>query len=169
MNLRSLAVSGILATGLIACSDLPRDPEQTLRRVEGHRLRVGLVEQPPWVIRGKEEPAGVEADLVRRFAHELSASPEWHWAGEQQHMEALEHFDLDLVVGGITDDTAWRRHVGLTSPYFDERPREGKRSARRHVMVAPPGENGFIKRLDEFLARQHADVPGMLPQEASQP
>jgi polar amino acid transport system substrate-binding protein len=83
-------------------------------------VRVGLVEHPPWVVRTTGEPAGVEVDLVRNFASELGTNPEWHWGGEQEEMEALEHFQLDLVIGGLTDETPWRKYVGLTSSYFEE-------------------------------------------------
>src|SRR5947209_5783145 len=105
----------------VSCANLPRDPKETLRRVEGGRLRVGLVEHWPWVIRIGGEPAGVEVELVKKFAAGLGATPEWHWGGEQQQMEALEHFQLDLVIGGVTNSTAWSKYVGLTSPYFEER------------------------------------------------
>jgi polar amino acid transport system substrate-binding protein len=212
------------------CGDLPRDPEETSRRVQGGSLRVGLVENRPWVIRTAGEPAGAEVELVREFARELGATPEWHWGGEQQHMEALEHYQLDLLVGGLTSDTAWSRYVGLTSPYFESRivvgvpasaptlksvkgvqvaaesgdavadyleskgavvlpvddlSRAGgavaapewrleqmgltrteiELRAEKHVMAAPPGENGFIKRLDEFLDRRRGDVKGLLQQQ----
>jgi len=83
-------------------------------------VRVGLVEHPPWVVRTSGEPAGVEVDLVRNFASELATTTEWHWGGEQEQMEALERFQLDLVIGGLTDQTPWRKYVGLTSSYFEE-------------------------------------------------
>ena len=209
------------------CSDLPRDPKETSRHVQGGSLRVGLVENPPWVIRTAGEPAGEEVELVREFARELGAKPEWHWGGEQQHMEALEHYQLDLLVGGLTSDTAWSKYVGLTSPYFENRIMVGvpasaptlksvkgvsvaaergdavagyleskgavvllvddlaraggavaapewqleqmgltrteiELRAEKHVMATPPGENGFIKRLDEFLDRRRGDIKGLL-------
>jgi polar amino acid transport system substrate-binding protein len=212
------------------CSDLPRDPKETSRHVQGGSLRVGLVENPPWVIRTAGEPAGEEVELVREFARELGAKPEWHWGGEQQHMEALEHYQLDLLVGGLTSDTAWSKYVGLTSPYFENRIMVGVPAsaptlksvkgvqvaaergdavagyleskgavvllvddlsraggavaapewqleqmgltrteivlrAEKHVMATPPGENGFIKRLDEFLDRRRGDVKGLLQQQ----
>lgn len=226
---RSLSLVFVLGLFCCAgCAGLPRDPEGTLRRVEGGRLRVGLVENPPWVVRTQGEPEGAEVELVRQFARELGAQPEWHWGGEQQHMEALEHYQLDLLIGGLTDDTAWGKYVGLTSPYIESRvlvgtpesaprvtsvrgvpvavksgdaavyylerkgaavvpvddlahadakavaapdwqlealglaPTDVELHAERHVWAAPPGENGFIKRLDEFLYRRRGDVKGLL-------
>ena len=212
------------------CNDLPRDPKETSRHTQGGRLRVGLVEHPPWAIRTDGEPAGAEVELVRRFAAELGATPEWHWGGEQQHMEALEHYQLDLVIGGMTDETPWSKYVGLTSPYFEERikvgvpssiqmpasikgmqvavkggdavasylegkgaspvplddlsqanlpvaapdwqleqigltPTEIELQTQKHVWAAPPGENGFIKRLDNFLYHHSSEVKALLQQE----
>jgi polar amino acid transport system substrate-binding protein len=211
------------------CGSLPRDPKETSRRVEGGRLRVGLVENPPWVIRTEGEPAGAEVELARQFAREVGATPEWHWGGEQQHMEALEHYQLDLLIGGLTNETPWKKYVGLTSPYFESRvvvgvpastpafrsvkgvqvaarsgdavvgyleskgavvvpvedlsgaggavaapewqleqlglkPTEVELHAEKHVLAAPPGENGFIKRLDDFLYARRASVRGLLQQ-----
>ncbi|MDQ3907139.1 MAG: transporter substrate-binding domain-containing protein [Acidobacteriota bacterium] len=120
-SLRALAVS-LACLCALACGGLPRDPESTLRRAQQNgRLRVGLVEHPPWVVRAQGEPAGAEVELVRGFASEIGATPEWVWGGEQQHMEALEQYQLDLVVGGLTSKTAWSKYVGLTADYFEDR------------------------------------------------
>lgn len=226
---RLLAVLLVCACAA-GCGSLPRDPEGTLRRVRGGRLRVGLVENPPWVVRGQAEPAGAEVEIVKRMAAELGATPEWVWGGEQQHMEALERYELDLVLGGLTKETAWSKYVGLTSPYFEERITVGvpasakppgeikgvsvavrrgdavaayvkekggvpvasddirqavgpaaapdwqleqagfasgdiELHASRHVLATPPGENGWIKWLDEFLARERPQVKGLLQQQ----
>jgi polar amino acid transport system substrate-binding protein len=222
----------IVCACMAGCSDLPRDPKETSRHAQGGRLRVGLVEHPPWVIRTNGEPAGAEVELVRRFAAELGAMPEWHWGGEQQQMEALRYYQLDVVVGGMTDETPWSKYIGLTSPYFEERikvgaprtmqpptsvkgtqvavksgdavasylerkgaspvpvddlsraslpvaapdwqleqmgltPAEIDLHTEKHVWAAPPGENGFIKRLDEFLYRHSSEVKGLLQQEVA--
>lgn len=216
----------------LACSDLPRDPKNSLRRIsQAHLLRVGLVEHKPWVVRTEGEPAGAEVLMVRQLAEELGAKPEWHWGSEQQHMEALTHYELDLVIGGLSDTTPWSKEVGLTAPFFEESfivavPRsmaqpstlkglevavqDGEATAaylekkdakpvrvedlkdakgaaagpawrleqlglvattfkltsENHVMATPPGENGLIKRLDEFLYKERTQVAGLLKQEA---
>src|SRR4051812_45288136 len=82
-----------------ACSNLPRDPQNTLRRIQSEKkMRIGLVENPPWVIRtANGEPAGAEVELIKQFTDALGAEAEWHWGGEQQQMEALERYELDLV------------------------------------------------------------------------
>jgi polar amino acid transport system substrate-binding protein len=71
-------------------------------------------------VRTGSEPAGAEVDLIRNFASELGTTADWHWGGEQEQLEALEHYQLDVVIGGLTDQTPWSKYVGLTSPYFEE-------------------------------------------------
>jgi len=125
--MRPLIVS-ILAVAT-ACSSLPRDPEATLERVRRGSLRVGLIENPPWVVRAGSEPQGAEPELVRRLAASLGARPQWFWGGEEQHMQALEHFELDLVIGGLDDRDPWKKKAGFTRPYFEERVLVGVRQA----------------------------------------
>jgi polar amino acid transport system substrate-binding protein len=231
-NNRALSALPLLILCLaVACSNLPRDPKETLRAVQTRPMRVGLVEHSPWVIRTTGEPAGVEVDLVRQFAAALGTTPEWHWGSEQEQLEALEEYQLDLVIGGLTDRSPWRKYVGMTSTYFTETYRVGVQTSSplenvkgaqvailrgepaaaelekkgavvvrvddlsqvtgavaapdwqleqmsrtgtnieldsvKHVFAVPPGENGFLKRLDEFLHAKSGEIKGRLQQQVS--
>jgi len=160
-----------LLTGVVlnfACTDLPRDPKGTLRQLQSRPMRVGLVENSPWVVRSTEEPAGVEVDLIRNFATQLGTTVEWRPGGEQEQLEALEHYQLDVVIGGFTDSTPWRKYVGLTSPYFEQTDGVPEYSQpQKHVIAVPPGENALVKRLDEFLFTKRSEISNLLQQEAS--
>jgi polar amino acid transport system substrate-binding protein len=213
-----------------ACGTLPRDQHGTWKRIESsHHLRVGVIEAPPWTARTAGEPAGAEADLVREFAASYGLTPQWFWGGEQSHMEALERYQLDLVIGGLEGSTPWAKtqKIGLTKPYFEEKiivgvppssatptslkqvkvtARDGDPSAgllekkgahvvrvanlapaqgpvaaprwqleqwgysrsqivvdtRKHVMAVPPGENGWLRRVEEFLHQHQGDVKALL-------
>lgn len=121
---------GVLLSG---CA-FPRDPESTTRRVEAEGvLLVGVTEDQPWVVRNSSAPgavpSGVEAELVKQYAAELDVDVSWIWGASDDHMEALQRYELHLVIGGLTQATAWKRDVALSSPYFTE-----------HIVVgAPPG------------------------------
>lgn len=145
----SSIVLGLLV-GVLAC-DWPRDPEGTLKRVRGGTLRVGAVHQPPWVILDPEggPPGGSEAELTAELARRLDAELEWRTGGETQLMQALQKFELDLVIGGITTESPYREEVGFTAPYHKEPDGE-------HVFAAPPGENGWVATLERFLGEQEA-------------
>jgi polar amino acid transport system substrate-binding protein len=155
---RIVATTTFLGVALTAC-DLPRDPEGTAARVRGAALRVGLVENAPWVVHGADGPTGVEVDLVRALASDLGATPQWTWGGEQRLLQSLADFELDVVVGGLTDDTPWSSDVGLTGDFLEERiVRGGATRTVRHVLATPPGENEWIARLDRFLAAHQHQV-----------
>lgn len=101
---------------------IPEDPEGTLERVRGGTMRVGVSDNPPWVSKGPEgEPSGVEVELARELANRLNARIEWDWGSVETHMEALKHFELDLVIGGMTEATPWKKEVGITRSYFSSR------------------------------------------------
>lgn len=113
------AAIALLAALVLAACQFPRDPEGTLDRVEGGTLRVGAIDDPPWVKLGEAEPQGVEPELVREFAAELGAEIEWVEAPEAELVEAMRGFQLDLIVGGLTRDWPDGRFVALTRPYVD--------------------------------------------------
>jgi polar amino acid transport system substrate-binding protein len=107
--LTHLALCSVLFVD-VACGTLPRDPEGTSERVQRyHQLRVGLVSNPPWVVATGAEPSGVEVKLIRDLASSLGAKPKWFWGSEQTHMEALEQFELDLVLSGLDASTPWSK------------------------------------------------------------
>jgi ABC-type amino acid transport substrate-binding protein len=139
-----------------ACS-LPRDAEGTLGRVRGGELRVGIGEHPPWVVTAGPEPTGIEAELVKRLAKELGAHPIYRRASESELLEALDRRQLDLVVGGLREDSPWRGRVALTRPYFTD-----ARAGTGHVFATAAGENGWLVHLERFLAREGPAVVGMV-------
>jgi polar amino acid transport system substrate-binding protein len=116
---RRAAIPTALALLVLSGCDFPRDPEGTLDRVEGGTMRVGVVENPPWVELGPGEPGGVEPELVRRFAAEIDAEVEWVVGPESELVEAMRGFQLDLIVGGLTRAWPYATDAALTRPYVD--------------------------------------------------
>lgn len=144
---RIVAIVGLVISG---CT-LPWDPAGTLDRVQGNVVRVGISHNPPWTdIRTEDEPTGKEVETVRHLAEELDARIEWHRGGEMELMTQLEHFELDLVIGGLTEDIPWKKRVGLTRPHTTS-------GNRRYVFAVPPGENGWIVFLDRQLNQMQTE------------
>jgi hypothetical protein len=173
----------------------------------------------------------VEIALIRDFAKSLEATPSWFWGSEQMHMEALKHFELDVVISGLDSNTPWSKQVGLTNPYYDEEiavgaplgaeapgalrkvriaVAEGNAAAaylekkgaipvrtaslfetpgpvaapvwelekrgfrttkfvlyeKKHVVAVPPGENGWLKTLGDYLEKHKQEVAMLLRREA---
>lgn len=136
---RIIVTAAALALLLSGCGlQVPVDPDGTLDRVRGGELRVGLSADEP------EEEA-----LVEGFAERLDAEVIWRDGGEEQLMTALEDGELDLVIGGLTDQTPWSTHAAITRPYAESVDDRGR--TVRHVMAAPLGENAFLVELETYL------------------
>lgn len=139
---------------LAGCASFPADPDGTLDRVQGGTLRVGVTENAPWVVLAEDgEPAGTEPDLVRAFAERIDADVEWTQGSETRLADALERGELDVVVGGLLDDTPWVESAATTRPYAEFSTADG---TERHVMLTPMGENAFLVALETFLDEEAA-------------
>lgn len=116
----ALVLAVLLCTG---CERFPRDPQSSLEQVKQRgTLRVGVFNHPPWVVgSGPGTPRGVEPALLEAFAEELGVDVDWHWGSAQRHFEALKHYELDIVIGGVTRANPWSKEVGFTLPYFVSR------------------------------------------------
>jgi polar amino acid transport system substrate-binding protein len=177
-----MAITGLLrvATAVVivlaAGCGIPRDPEGTLDRVDGGSMRVGITERPPWTLLGDDGPAGVEVDLLEGFARSIDAEIEWFEGSQAELLTSLEERELDLVVGGFTDDDAWAQQATFTQPYATiqvtvgsspDRPTprdiEGKPVAARAGTPVPrlvEGAGGIPVRVEDLSA-----VPGLVAAE----
>ena len=146
----------IVLSGLLgACGeDFPRDPEETSARVRRSRvMRVGITEHAPWSVRHPDGARGPEAELVRRFAQSLDVRVDFRFGQQEALLAALEEFELDLVAGGLREDTRFSEQVGLTRPWFVERWGVGVRPGDAateleglSVAVAPEARLGAVLR-----------------------
>jgi polar amino acid transport system substrate-binding protein len=166
---------------LVAGCQIPQDPDGTLDRVAGGTMRVGVTESDPWVT--VEPLGGVEVDLVRSFARDLNARVEWIPGGEEELVNALHEGSLDLVVGGMTSKSRWKKDVALTRPYVetkavagdprsppvldeaDARAPESELETEKHVMAVPFGENAWMVRLERFLLNREDEVRRLVEEE----
>jgi polar amino acid transport system substrate-binding protein len=130
---------------LAACSNFPADPRHTFNEVANATMKVGYTENPPWVVKTAKGPQGIEVTLVEEFAQQINAKVQWINGSEQALFEKMEKYELDMIIGGLTNKTPWKtKRVGITRPYVivDE---------KEHVMVVKSGENRFLITLEKFL------------------
>jgi len=137
-----------LTATLAGCGiSVPADPDGTLQDVSGGELRVGVSADEGLADTSTDTPSGSLIDLVDGFAESIDAEIEWTVGSEETLVTMLEEGDLDLVVGGLTDQTPWADRVGVTRGYTDI---EGA-DDRAIVMFVPLGENAFLSELEGFL------------------
>jgi polar amino acid transport system substrate-binding protein len=114
------SAAALLAVLAIAGCQFPADPEGTLERVRGGTLHVGATEADPFVVLpDDDEPAGVEVELIKRFAKTIDAEVEWVTGSEGELMDALHGRQLDVVIGGFDRHSPWLEEVTLTRPYLN--------------------------------------------------
>ncbi|WZH37808.1 MAG: hypothetical protein PIR02_03900 [Microbacterium enclense] len=128
---------------------IPSDPQGTLDHVEGGVLRAGVSPHGDFVRVDGDEPSGSEVDTLTDFAETLDARVEWTVGSEEALVRGLENDDLDVVAGGLTDQTPWTNKAGMTRPYGEVTLEDG--STAKIVMLVPLGENAFVSRLETFL------------------
>ena len=146
--LAMVLVSVLAGAALTGCTvQVPTDPEGTLERVTGGVLRVGASPHGELVRIDDGTVSGREAELVLGFARSIGAEVQWTVGGEESLVGALEHHELDLVVGGLTEATPWAERVGATRGYPNPQQPDGPRL----VWLAPMGENRFISALEAHL------------------
>jgi polar amino acid transport system substrate-binding protein len=102
----------------LAACDLPRDSDGTLDRVRGGMMRVGVVIDTPWTKDSAGAVGGIEGGMARALAESLGARIEWVRAPEGQLLAALQHRELDLVIGGLRATSPWKQQVALTRPFY---------------------------------------------------
>jgi polar amino acid transport system substrate-binding protein len=154
-------VRGLAATlAVLSACGIPRDAEGTLERVQGGRMRVGITERPPWTELDGAEPAGVEVELVEGFARSLDAEIEWFIGSEAELLTALEKRELDLVIGGFTEDDAWAEILTFTQSYAMIQVTVGAPSG-----VPPPTDLEGLR----VAARAGTEVPRLLQEAGAIP
>jgi hypothetical protein len=71
-------------------------------------------------------------------------------------MERLHRHELDLLLAGLIKSTPWQNKVALTRPFLETQ--RGDRKVQ-HVLAVPPGENGWLVRLERFLKQARPRLP----------
>ena len=113
-----LLLMAVAATGC----QYPRDPDGTLNRVDGGVMRVGVTEADPWVLFEGDRPVGgAEVELARRFARNVGARIEWVQGSEAELVDAAKEGQVDLILGGLTNKSRWKKDVAFTRPYVETR------------------------------------------------
>ena len=152
--MKSSIVAVVLFLG--ACG-IPRDSDGALDRIRNGTLRVGIAENPPWVVVKDSAISGIEPALVGELARQLNARVETVYGSETRLLEGLHRRELDLVIGGFTVDSPWKRDVAFTKPYHEDK------DGRQHAFAVAPGENGWLVRVERFLHENESRLKA-LPQ-----
>lgn len=150
----ALVCAGMIAFTLVGCGlQVPTDPDGTLDAVTGGDLRVGASVEPDLIEENDGAMTGSLAGLVEDFADTRQASVDWTIGSEESLVAQMENGELDLIVGGMTDQTLWSERVAVTRGYTGIPSADG----RGLVMFVPLGENRMLSTLERFLDGEVAE------------
>jgi hypothetical protein len=131
----------------------------SLERITSGTLRVGLSVNPPWTeVDPSGEPNGSEVDLVDGFARHVEASVDFEVHGESRLVELMDLGELDLLIGGLTEDSPWIDTMALTRPYANVPAPDG--GIQKMVIGVRAGENALLVALERYLAERAGEIPG---------
>jgi ABC-type amino acid transport substrate-binding protein len=147
--------TSLLAFFLVAACGLPKDADGALDKIRNGTLRVGIAQNPPWVVVTGAEVSGIEPQLVADLARQLNSRVKNVYGSETLLLEGLHRRELDVVIGGFTADSPWKRDVALTKPYHEDR------NKRQHVLALPPGENAWLMQVEKFLHDNEAKLKAL--------
>lgn len=142
--------------------DLPRDSAGTMQRIHGGEIRAGITLNEPWTCVkncSALQVDGIEVRLLEEFARRHNARIRWQHDSETNLFDALENGRLDIVIGGLTDDTPFAHRAGLSQPFVTI-------GRHNHVWAIRPGENALLLQIDRFLQARRSDILRRLVSEA---
>jgi polar amino acid transport system substrate-binding protein len=147
----------------VAACNLPRDADHTLDRIRAGRLRVGLVSHPPWSSDSAGRYQGVDVQLVQAAATDLQTEIAWVSGSESALLQSLHGRELDLVIGGLSGASPWKKQVAFSRPYYVDSTVVSPLAAD-----APGGLKGdsiFVERGDPAAtyARKKGAIPVPVP------
>lgn len=115
---------------------------------ESALLRVGASVSSDRVQLQAGEPIGPEPDLIHGFADSLGAQVRWRVDGEEELVTAMEHGEIDVMIGGLTARSPWADKIALTRPYASS---TDHGQTAEHVLAVPLGENAMLVALERYL------------------
>ncbi|WP_439488003.1 transporter substrate-binding domain-containing protein [Algoriphagus sp.] len=129
----------ILLTCIVSCT-APKDPRKSFERATHDGLKVGVVNNPPYVSYDNGEISGSEIDMLHDFAEMENMELQFLKGSESVLIKKLEDAEIHIIVGGFSKKTSWKEKSGQTKPYDGE-----------HVWLVPMGENRMVYVLESFF------------------
>jgi ABC-type amino acid transport substrate-binding protein len=152
-----LPFAALVGAGLCAGCGIPYDTAGTYELVKEGKLRVGVAEKPPWANAAEGDMIGIEVELTKELAQRTSSETEWTARAESELVKRLRVGQLDLVIGGLTDDSPWSNEIAFSRPYLETiDPVSGE--TQKHVWAVRQGENRWLLEVDRFLQEQRAEA-----------
>lgn len=132
-----------MVLALSGCGAIPADPEDTTETVvSGGRFRVGIVADPANAPRA--------LTVAARIAGDVGKQPELVEGTAEDLIPALEHGEVDAVIGLFAKNSPWMKQVYPSQPIGTGRIGRDEPALR---VLTRNGENRWAMRIDRIIAR----------------
>ena len=108
-------------------------------RVQENGLRVGFEDDPNLKQLAIDLSRNLKVKLIRINRP------------QETLLEDLKAFKIHLMIGRLSPDSPWKKHVGFTRPYKDK-------NGEDFLLAIPPGENAFLRKVEAFLSERYERV-----------
>lgn len=128
---------------LTACRNFPKDSSGTLKKVQSGSLRAGI----SYSINNHKDTA-----FIHLLAKSLNAKVLWTYGDHYHLARLLKSGEIDIAIGGFTDDSPFKEEAALTKPYHTDTMQLGDEVMEvKYVTVIPKGENAFLMFIEDLI------------------
>lgn len=140
INLSYLYIFLILLVIAVSCNDYPRDTKNSFEEAKAKGLKVGMVENPPFIEFQNNSISGIEIRIIEEFAEKHNLNIRYIRGTETELINQLENYELHILAGGFDRKTVWSAKAGRTASYD-----------QKHVLLIPKGENRLLHKLEQHI------------------
>ena len=150
-----------------ACGEIPRDSGALERIRSSGELRLGAIDDPPWITARTGTPGGHEAVIVQQFAADLGVRVRYVAGSEADLVEALHKREIDVLAAGWSAKAPYAKRVAVTQPYYKAekallRATHEPKAETQRVFAVIPGESRLLYRFDRFLLDRRPEWKRMI-------
>lgn len=132
-------IASILLIILTGCN-YPKDPENSFDEANNDSLKVGIVNNPPYVIIENGKVSGTEIEILKNFANSNELNISFKEGSESILVKKLKNYTIHIIAGGFDKKTIWKKYTGTSTTYDSE-----------HLFLIPKGENKLLQRLETHI------------------
>ncbi|UOB19165.1 transporter substrate-binding domain-containing protein [Abyssalbus ytuae] len=127
---------------LLTACQVPKDPENSFSSAQKSGLKVGVVNNPPFVLVNNGSYTGPEIKLIKNFAKANKLNIQFYEGSESNLVKDLENYNLHIVAGGFEKNSLWKKRATLSKPYD-----------KKHVLLLPRGENKLLFEIEKHILK----------------
>ncbi len=105
---------------MAACSNFPKDSENTLENVRGNILKAGIGATDT-LSANSAEPFSYQKRFIEQFAKSLHAEVQWESGDQTSLVELLHDYEIHMAIGGFVESSLFKEKIAISKTYYTKR------------------------------------------------